>query len=284
MKLTPVQERMVSDYFVRNGHVMERLSSQARANSLRLARHRLRDELLLLREPTVEDEALSDLLTSLEVSPTGWLTPRVRIEILAEPTPVRPRRDGSKAYHALASPRRRWLGVCVVLSEQKGYPVPVIRAAFALCALLAAPFALIIYLGLYLEMYVYANKVNIPRVDLPRLFKAVGATCGVLGGLYAGSAALLFLSTIAYERFTESTLIQGAWGRFPDYNTPLFVAALVVLVPIAILQGLPVPASRSAILRKCLYAGAAIYSLILCTGLATFFTGILLKAIERLAG
>ena len=82
----------------------------------------------------------------------------------------------------------------------------------------------------------------------------------------------------------NTPLTFGVWGRFLEYNTPLFVAALIALLPVAVLQSLPVSADRRSLLRKCVIAGTAAYSVLLCIGLATYFTGILLAAIENVAG
>jgi len=283
MNLTPVQEKMVTAYFVHCGQIMKDLSEAARARSIRLARLRLRDELVLLKSSTLEDATLTTILSSLEPTPSGWLSPRAQLTVIEEAPAEDSRHAGFGPSRALGSSRRRWLGVCLVLSRRMNVPLPAIRSAFLIGALIAAPFALIVYLGLYLEMYVESNRATVPRVDVSRVLQSVGYTVVALCVLYAGTAVVRHASILGFERLSNSSYPFNPFSSVLNYNASAFLAALVVLLPLAVLQGLPVPDLRRRLLRKMLYTGLAIYSLAVCVGLAAFFTGTLLAVIDRFA-
>ena len=299
MKFTEHQERMVGFYLRQSGSIVKNLSPPAQTQSLLQVRLRLTEELLLLRRETVEDADMSALLDRLQLSPTGWLKPTQRLEIgpaALRPTvgpadraspDVRPRREGqgnSSTVESLALEERRWLGVCLALSHRLAFPLSYVRAGFAITFLLTGPFALIIYLGLYFEMHFADQEPDTPRLDPRWLMNSMGRAVAALSILYIGTTMFFLLLNAVYEGLVSLPTGLGTWGRFADYHTPLFLAVLLALVPVAVLSGLPVPAPKRVAIRKFLYTGLSIYAVVLCLGIASYLTGILLAIAEGYNG
>ena len=94
--------------------------------------------------------------------------------------------------------------------------------------------------------------------------------------LYAGTTGLFLLLDAVYERLVSLPTGIGTWGRFADYHTPLFLAVLLTLVPVAVLNGLPLPAHTHSAVRKFLIAGLSTYAVTLCLGIASYLSGVLL--------
>lgn len=299
MKFTEHQEHMVGLYLHQSSSIVKNLSPPAQTQSLLQVRLRLTEELLLLRRETVEDADMSALLDRLQLSPTGWLKPTQRLEIrpaALRPTvgpadraspDVRPRREGqgnSSTAQSLALDERWWLGVCLALSDRLVFPLSYVRAGFVITALLTGPFALIIYLGLYFEMHFADQDPDTPCLDPRWLMNSTGRTVAALSILYMGTTMFFLLLNAVYESLVSLPTGLGTLGRFADYHTPLFLAVLLALVPVAVLSGLPIPAHKRVAIRKFLYTGLSIYAVVLCLGIASYLTGILLAIAEGYNG
>lgn len=293
MKFTEHQERMVGLFLRQSGYIVKDLSPPAQTHALVQVRRRLSQELLLFRRETVEDDDISALLDSLRLSPTGWLKTTERLEIrpaaahppLAPEAPddispdAPPQQVGlgiSAATESLASDERRWLGVCLEFSDRLALPPAYVRAGFLMASLLTGPLALIVYLGIYFEMYFADHRPATPHFDPRRLIRATGCAVAAASILYAGTTGLFLLLDAVYERLVSLPTGLGTWGRFADYHTPLFLAVLLTLVPVAVLDGLPIPARGRGAVRSFLIAGLSTYAVALCLGIASYLSGVLL--------
>ena len=294
MKFTERQERMVGRFLRESSYIVKNLSPTAQTQTLLQVRQRLFTELLYFQRESVDDDDLSVMLERLRVSPTGWQKPPDRPEnylvadrdtaapvdtsIHTPSTSSLPSTAGSVSLPAGPLPveEGRLLGVCVAVSERMAFTPLHVRAAFVMTGLTTGPFALIIYLGLYFEMC-FAEQEPGPRHLAPgQLVKAVGRTAAPLTVLYAAAAAILILLDVLYERLVSVPAGLGVWQRFADYHASLFLGSLLVLVPIAVLSALPVPLQLHAGIRRCLHAGLSIYAVVLCIGIASHLTGLLL--------
>ena len=292
MKFTDRQEEMVGHFLRESGYIVKDLSSPAQTQTLMQVRERLYTELSFMPGEFLDDDDLSILLDRLRVSPTGWQRPAIRVkggpaEALngaalvetLESGPARvPGKDASASFPANPAPeeKRRLLGVCSVLSERMDFPLRFVRAAFVIAALTTGPFALIVYLGLYFEMSLAEREPGSRPFAALHLAKAIGFTLAPLTLLYAAATVVLALLNVLYAQLASSGAGLGAWERFSDYNGALFLASLLVLVPVAVLSGLPVPARSRAGIRRCLEAGLSIYAVVLCMGIAFRLTGFLI--------
>ena len=294
MKFTDRQEHMVGHFLRQSGYIVKNLSPPAQTQTLLQVRERLYTELLLMPSEILEDHDLSVLLDRLRVSPTGWQRPAANpknrpakalnkaalvetSKSVLPPTRV-PSKGATPSLPAkqVSVQKRRLLGVCIVLSERTDFPLRYVRAAFVTAGLTTGPFALIVYLGLYFEMSLAEREPGARPFAPVHLAKAIGFTLAPLALLYAAATAALTLLNVLYAQLASSPAGLGAWERFSDYNGPFFLASLLVLVPIAVLSGLPVPAQSRAGIRRCLEAGLSIYAVVLCMGIAFRLTGFLI--------
>lgn len=302
MKFTEHQEVMLGLYLRESSNTVKDLPPLAQIQSLKQARQRLYEELLNLRCATLEDDDLTSLLERLRVSPSGWQKPSGIWEVHTAASPgLSGARDGqgllllhesqaskaerpAQAAGPLESDERRWLGVCIELSERLVTPLLHVRAAFLAAGLLTGPFALLLYLGLYFEIYISDGSPQAQRIAPRKLARAIGGVVALLTVLYAGTAGLVVLGNSLYAGLVSSPLGLGAWARSADYNTPLFLIALLVLAPIATLGALPLPEQARASIQKGLTFGISIYAIMLCLGIASHLTGILLGIANGYSG
>jgi len=294
MKFTAHQEDMLGLYLRESGNTVKNLPPPAQIHSLKQARRRLYDELVNLRCETVEDADLSSLLERLRVSPSGWQKPPGLWEVRSAASSERTGAPGGQGLQILGESqaigrerpaqverapqldRHRLLGVCTALSERLAFPVLHVRAAFLVAGVLTGPFALLLYLGIYFEAYISEGRADKQRIALFQLAKTNGKIVGLLALLYAGTEGLLVLGNALYSGLASSPFGVGVWGRFADYNTPLFLGALLALVPVATLGALPLPERARTVINQVMSYGIAMYAIALCLGIASYLTGILL--------
>ena len=297
MKFTDRQERMVGHFLGESGRIVKNLSTTAQTQTFLQVRRRLYNELVHLQHETVEDDDLSALLERLCVSPTGWQQPPASSENYpvadrdtAVPGPGENLETSAFEFVAatpghgpdslqpgpLPVEERRLLGVCVALSERTAFPPRYLRAAFVTAGLTTGPFALIIYLGLYFEIFFARDEAGPSPFAPGQLVTVAGPTLVALTVLYAAATAILTVLDVLYERLMSGPAGFGAWQRFVDYHSSLYLVSLLVLVPMAVLTALPVPGQPRARIRRCLHAGLSIYAVVLCIGIASHLTGFLL--------
>ena len=193
--------------------------------------------------------------------------------------------DGLGTYGALvlAPDDRKWLGVCGGLAQYLGADARWVRAAFLLLGI-TGPVIVIIYLGLYIEMYVHSDPDGIPRVDMARLVIRPLAVVGAVIALHVGARLLLWGVLEAYNRFAGLGPLAnlGKWDWLRANASFFLFCALFNLAPLSILAALPLPNGWSETLKRTAQAGLAIYAFVLSFGVAAFLAGVILRVVKEL--
>lgn len=182
----------------------------------------------------------------------------------------------------LSTGDRRWLGVCGGVGEHFGLNVKLVRFIAFCLGLMTGPVMLIVYLAVYFEMYLTADSEDIPRIDKLKLVKLVLGALAAASAFYAATRGVLALMTYAYMRFMEkSEPFLGKWGWLEANATWLFLGVLCVLMPIALLSGLPLATGWDHTGKRVVQAGLALYALVLCLGIASALAGVIFLVVEE---
>lgn len=183
----------------------------------------------------------------------------------------------------LASSRRTWLGVCLSLARKTGIAVRWIRLGFVAAGVVTGPLALLVYLGIYADLYASDKDRGAPNVDRRQLLTAIGGSAAAVLTLYAASLVLHFALAWGFVRLTGEAFLLGPLGWMQVWQHFLVVAALLICLPFSALSGLPVPHAWAGTLRKVAMALVGIYAVILCFGLASTLVAILLRLVDSVA-
>lgn len=193
----------------------------------------------------------------------------------------RPRRPGA-TYRGprLSGEDAHWLGVCAGLAEYLGLNPPWVRGAFFLAGFLAGPFALMGYIVLFGVMRHRADQaVDIP-VDLTKAGLKVGKVVLLAFTIFVMAQAIVAVLGYVVAYFTSHPQDIQALGWFPSSHGRLFVWLLVTVLPLAVLGALPLANDWDSTLTKVSYALVALYSLVVCFGLAGTFVSALMHLLQ----
>ncbi|HOZ49204.1 MAG TPA: PspC domain-containing protein [Candidatus Hydrogenedentes bacterium] len=271
MNLTQKQQLLVNQYLRQVGDGLGNASDEARTGFLLRLKTYIHKELDRVSDRTLTDEEVIDLLRRF-----------------GEPAEVAARaREARKPTQRLrlSTQDARWLGVCGGLAEYTDRSSKTIRAAAVLLGLVTGPLALIAYIGLYAEMYLTADRDDVPPIRKLALARSlVGVIAGTVA-LHVGSRGALALLAYLYERFLEKgPPVLGAWGWLDPNAGDLLLLVLVLLVPLAVLAGLPLRNRWDATLRRVVQAGLALYALALAIGLGSALAGVILAITGEFSG
>lgn len=229
------------------------------------------DELLKLR-PKIE----RDLNIKGRGGNAQFVIDTIRARLTAS---LLPRRPGA-TYRGprLSGEDAHWLGVCAGLAEYLGLNPPWVRGAFFLAGFLAGPFALMGYIVLFGVMRHRADPAVDIQIDLKRAGLKVGKVVLLAVTIFVMAQVLVALLGYAVAYFTSHPQDIQALGWFPSSHGRLFVWLLVTVLPLAVLGALPLANDWDSTLTKVSYALVALYSFVVCFGLA----GTLVSALMHL--
>jgi len=271
MQLTQKQEWLVARYLREVGNALGDVSDAVREQALGRIDARIHRKLngLVSRNAQVRDEDVQRVLRELG-APAAQAAEAV---------------EGLRTPGAcvLAPDDRKWLGVCGGLARYLGVEARWVRAAFLLLGV-TGPIILIIYLGLYVEMYVHSDPAGVPRVDKGRLIKHVLAAVGAIISLHVGAQLLVWGALEAHNRISGLAPLSGL-GRWDwlRVNASFFLfCAIVNLAPLSALSGLPLANRWDQTLTRVTQAGVVLYGFLLSFGVAVFLTGLILAVARQL--
>ena len=215
------------------------------------------------------------LLGGVAAKPVAQKAPATqRRPAKAQPTQRRsrpPREEGEK---------RVWLGVCHNLAERMEIEVWYIRT-LAIILGITGPLAVVLYLGLYAEMYYSADDKARPTIVRSKIVKRFATTFGVAFALYVGthygSRLIYFVNA---ELLRRPQPILGPWGWIEDKLGALFLLTILFLLPLSILSAMPLANAWDQSLKRVIQAGLAVYGLVLSFGIASLVVGIILSVVR----
>ena len=269
MDLTQKQSQRIAKYLRDIDLQLGTLSDKAREAARTRLRSRIETDLRQFQNRNPEDHEIEAILAACGT------TSRVAAELLGK--------HGGMDALAL-SPERTWLGVCAGAARRFDMDVRVVRAMAIALGVFTGPFALMVYLGFYLNLYWASEDEEVPRIDRARLLRTTLGTFGGIVALYVGSGALQALLIAAFTRFTEhtrETLASYLW--LDAHGSSMFFWALVTLMPIATLSGLPLPDGWDKTGRSLSRAGIALYAVAICFGIAAIMAGVIIQLVKDFA-
>jgi len=272
VKLTQKQEWLVARYLREVGNALGDVSDAARDRVLGRLDARIHRKLneLFSQNPQLRDE---DVLLVLR----GLGAPAAQAAAASKSL-------GADGSCVLEPNDRKWLGVCGGLAQYLGADARWVRAGFALLGV-TGPIILIIYLGLYIEMYLHSDPAGTPRVNKARVTRHALATVSAIIALHVGARLLVWGALEAHNRFSGLVPLSdlGRWDWLRVNASFLLFCALVNLTPLSVLSALPLPNGWDGTLSRVTQAGVVVYGVVLSLGVSTLLTGVILDAIKQLS-
>jgi phage shock protein PspC (stress-responsive transcriptional regulator) len=269
MELTAEQETRITRY-IRDvaKHLDPGLSKPKREQCLLRLEERI-GQLLA----TVADGAVQD--TDIEAVLARFGAPaRVASQLVAGQTTV-------PSPRALVYSQRVWLGVCASLALRTNLEVWMVRALALFLGLFTGPLAILLYIGLYLEMYLSGRERNLPAIDYPRVALRTAAAFVAVLLLHLASAYSLRLIAFVHEQVLNRPIPPlGDWGWMQYYSGTLFFWMMAAMMPLAALSGMPLANAWDQSLKRAVQAIGALYGVAISLGIASNVVGILLDVVE----
>ncbi len=298
MKLTERQEKMVAAFFRQVGGQVDGLPPQERAQTLSSVKANLQQELRRFGEARPSDDDLAqvlnrcypergDVVNSKDDAESGddvtlelerpEMPPREPAKPKDQPTVVEDPPTG------LASPNRKWLGVCESLSERLGVDVLVLRSAFLVAGLALAPIALLVYAALYFERYLFGPDKGAPEIEWSKVWNLLAGV--ILGAIvmYAATRALFWGAEEIFTRAMGKPMRLDEWGWLVPRQRAYLTYTLVFAAPFALLGGLPLSSGWGYTLKRIAQVVLAVYGVTLSIGIASAIVGIILQVVDELA-
>lgn len=297
MRLTERQEKLVSAYLRQSNRGIQATSHEDRAQALSRVKAQLKRELTEFGAEALRDE---DVMTAIERCrevglPQGPARPEAkslpRRDAKGKPAttsarnrPVPVASQEKKLASPLASEDRVWLGVCLQFSERYGLSLTLLRTVFVLIGLITGPVALILYLGLYFEVYIFEGYDDAPEIDSPKLLNLVFGTLAGTLALYCGAWAIDWGVAELFERFFGNALALGQWGWISQSRHTAVLWVLAFVLPVATLAGLPLHNGWDYTAKKIAQATLAVYAVFLCFGVAMVVVGTIFLVVNEYVG
>jgi phage shock protein PspC (stress-responsive transcriptional regulator) len=292
MKLTQPQQTAITRYLREVAmHMDDRYPIAVRRRELNEFHRKIQKSLgATANGGSVTNEHLKALLTPLGPAEkrAATLLPRVVSEPVAEKTASQVRTQGQRAPRAVPNRQVKkvqereavWLGVCARLSERMDIEVWYIRA-LAIILGVTGPLAVVLYLGLYAEMYYNAEDKERPTIVRSNVVKRFAMTFGVAFSLFVGThygSKLIYFLNASLLRRPQPVL--GPWGWIEEKQGTFFLLTLLFLLPLAMLSAMPLANAWDQSLKRILQAGLAVYGLVLSFGIASLVVGIILSVVR----
>ena len=273
MQLTQRQELYINRYIRAFADELGDVSSVTHDQAVAQLRNRLWAEIRRLGHGPYQDADIAAIFRAIG-------SPKHQAETYVQ-------KYGTGRGLTLALDDRIWLGVWGGLAEWSGIPSSWLRTTAMVLGLITGPLALMIYLGIYFEMYVNTQGIDEDRFSVINKGKVVRMASGVLGSLLAidiGTRILLYAINKGYEIMVPARILRlGTWGWLqPNLGFYLF-CALAICTPMGILSALPLARRWDETLRRITQVSIMVYALVICFGLACALVGIILTTAQHVA-
>lgn len=304
MKLSEKQERLVARYYQEMSARLDARAPAERARLLGTLKKHVAEAMDRFGAVTATDDEVAALLR-LSTRAIPDLAPLLNGQQLqfeldlaspeyagkddsskAEPSRVATARAAGVQGRTLESTEhRRWLGVCWNLARRLGVEVRYVRLAALVLGVCTGPFALIVYLGAYFEMYFSSERRMQPSLDPLRLVKALLQSSLAALLMFAGSHFAMFGIRAAYQKiFGEEVPPMGGLDWLETNGFGIFLIVLIATIPLAALSALPMADGWNETAGKVYKAILALYAVGISLGIAAFLVGVMLGFVQRYTG
>lgn len=287
MHLTQKQESLISHYLRElSRRLAHSLPEKVRERNLRQVQTRIYHDLERLNSKAISDDEVTQVLrqvassftdatdpVSPTLSPEAGSTPRVSPPLGNSPA--------TSLKGRAQSPKPVWLGVCAYNAERVGIEPWMARLGLVILGLCTGPLAVLVYIAGFAEYYAGLPEKDRPPVVWTRLAVRTVLPLVVLIGLRWGANKLLVLIAYGHERiFKEAMPSLGEWDWFRFQEGTYFFLALVTVLPLSVLSGLPLANAWGHSLKRLGQAITALYAMALCFGVASVIAGLILDRVQ----
>ncbi len=264
MKLSETQRQRINDYLQEVHAQLSGVDPDVRSRTIQDLKSRIQKELLRFENRVIDD-------TDIETVLQKFGPPAAVVSAASEANPV-------NTHGAVTSNERVWLGVCDTLAKKADLPVKWIRVGWVLLSLLPplTPFLLIIYVGAYLYLHFTDSHGPHDEISVAPILQFSALIFGEIFALYVFGVFLLeFIARVTFKLAGKSPALTPRWAWLELEGASWFFWTLLLLIPLSILAKLPVPSAWETTLRKVVYAGVALYAVLVCFGVASYLAGTL---------
>lgn len=279
MQLTQKQESLIAQYL---RDVRRRLDSSlpesTREQQVRQLQARIYQNLENTRRTVFTDEDILGVLRQMGQSRSAAVEAAPRQASPSTPASPAPR---AARRRAVTTEKPIWLGVCAYNAERFGIEPGILRAVTVLLGLVTGPVAVLGYLAAFAEFYLASDEADRPPIDYLLLARRTGLPFLALILLRWGGGKAKTLLAYGHEQLLKEPLPPlGKWDWYQHYDGMLFFLALISVVPLAALSGLPLANAWSHSLKRLAQAIVALYGAVLCFGLASLLVGVILDRVQ----
>ncbi len=301
MEVTPNQELYIEQYIGEiEAKIGEQLSPAQRERALSRLRARIDEKLKFLNASSVEDAELLGILhkmgppeTQAQILVRVWGDPPgagAALPAVPAETPLKeapegaaPEKEGTLAPKSTAKVKGPvWLGVGLYVSGRSGLPAWTVRFLAVLLGLVTGPVALVGYMALFVMLRI-RGRIHAPapfhlyRIPLYPVLTGGMLTLVYLAGLYGIKGIYT-----AHQHFLGRPVPElNEWAWLEVEAPYLFLGALVILLPFALLSAMPLANQWDHSLKRFTQAGVVLYGITVSFGLAFFITGIILNFVHE---
>lgn len=287
MHLTQKQESLISQYLRDLSRRLDTsLPEKVRERNLRQVQTRIYHDLERLNSNAISDDEVSRVLRQVATSMTeatdpvapAPLTETRSAPMNSVPTATSP---ATSLKGRAQSPKPVWLGVCAHNAERFGIETWMARLGLVILGLCTGPLAVLVYIAGFAEYYADLAEKDRPLIVWTRLAIRTVVPLFVLIALRWGANKLLVLIAYGHERiFKEAMPSLGEWDWFRFQEGTYFFLALVTVLPLCVLSGLPLANAWGHSLKRLGQAITALYAIALCFGIASVIAGLILDRVQ----
>jgi phage shock protein PspC (stress-responsive transcriptional regulator) len=287
MHLTQKQESLISQYLRDLSRRLDaRLPEKVRERNLRQVQTRIYHDLERLNSNAISDDEVSQVLRRITSNLTEETDPVAPSPLTETRTasgsnpPLKNSATTSLRGHA-QSPKPIWLGVCAYNAGRFDIEPWMVRLGLVILGLCTGPLAVFVYIAAFAEYYGNLPEKERPAIVWPRLAVRTVVPVAVLIGLRWGANKLLVLIAYGHELvFKEAMPSLGEWDWFRFQEGTYFFFALLSVLPLSILSGLPLANAWGHSLKRLAQAITAFYAMALCFGVASVIAGLILDRVQ----
>jgi phage shock protein PspC (stress-responsive transcriptional regulator) len=195
--------------------------------------------------------------------------------------------DRARSQSRLIHSDRVWLGVCGIIAREAEIPVNLLRGALVVLGLFPPllPILLFAYMAGFFALYYFTRDEELPPLSYTRAAGwAAGAFVVGLVLHLVGQGALELSSRVVFRFLEQDVQAAEGWNWLEERGFSILLWYVLIFVQIAFLSGLPVPRPWRGTLRRVVYAASAVYTLIVCIGIAAYLVGLSVTVSDEMGG
>lgn len=282
MKLTEAQETYIDHFMDEASAQVDGWPADARAHYLLKLKTRVRRELYQSTKSRAGGPTDEDVLAVLALCRTAF-----SLHDSQEATPAAVQAapvNGASSSGDEAPPVEDdivLLGVCRYWAERFEVPASNMRVLFLALGVLG-PLSVVVYLGLYAEMYLTTEPARRRPVDVKKVRTRASFATGVVVLLGCAGAGLVSTVDFAFLRYAGYDVFStGSWAWLEHHGWALFGLVFVTAVPLGALSGTPLPNEWEERTVKTVKYVIWAYAVLTALGTASYLVGVLVSYAGR---